>query len=96
MTYTTQQMRNMIAFMRLNIRNFDDGVGDEAQAYLTNALNMFEDAVNQLDAVPVEAIEVLRFNAVPDYWIEYAEECKGPAAEMLHAVDRWLETQVTP
>ena len=84
MTYATQQMRNMIAFIRLNIRNFDDGVGDEAHAYLTKALAMFEDAVNQLDAVPVEAIAFCVDAASYTYDV------------MVGEAKAWLETQVTP
>ena len=50
----------------------------------------------KLDAVPVEAIRMLRMDAVPDYWIEYAEISDGPASELLNSLDAWLETQVEP
>ena len=95
---STNEMRNMIAFMRLNARNFDDGVGNEAPTYLAKALDMFEHAVNQLDAVPVEAIIAYRANSdESEGLIRYGNhEAHVDFAQAMETLDAWLETQVTP
>ena len=90
----TEELQAGIDFMRRNIdRNPPVGV---SVAFMRALLDERDALQAKLDAVPVEAIRMLRMDAVPDYWIEYAEISDGPASELLNSLDAWLETQVTP